>query len=112
MGLYERVKGTEDTAAEMDNDSGNAWINIAASNVTPVAYLAKLTRFLFFRGINIVRLQSDVVSDPTTTVGNQKGTVALIRIQVTAAKAESLRAGQTFFDGIVSDLKSETWKQL
>ena len=54
--LYERVRGTEDTAAEMDNDSGSAWINIAAPNVTPVTYLAKLTRFMFCRGINIVRL--------------------------------------------------------
>ena len=110
--LYERVRGTEDTTAAMDNDSGSAWINIAASSVTLVTYLAKLTRFMFYRGINIVRLQSEVISDPTTTVGNQQGSVVLIRMQGAVAKAENLPAGTKHFTESVNDLKSEAWRVL
>ena len=110
--LYERVRGTEDTAADVSDDTGDSWINIAAANVTPVAFLAKLTRFLLYRGINVARLQSDVISDPSTAVGPQKGTVALIRIQVTSAKAENLPDGVKPFAGSNGDLKSVAWREL
>merc|ERR1719422_2384245 len=57
-------------------------------------------------------MQSDVIRDPSSSVGSQQGSVAMIRILVEAGTAEGLPAGVKPFVGSVDDLKSEAWCKL
>jgi len=53
-----------------------------------------------------------VIRDPSSSVGNQQGSIAMIRILVEQAKAEGLPVGVKPFVGSVDDLKSEAWRKL
>jgi len=111
--LYEKVRGTEDTEAVVgDPEERGVWISIAAANASPKILLAKLTRLLFHRGLDVRRLTFDMFSDPSTSVGSLTGRVCMVRILVSAAEADGLPEGTEPFAGSAAELSSEAWRDL
>lgn len=92
--LFDKVRGTESTAVYMEDYTGpeitnvgasHSWITIAAANVLPEVLVRTSSAFITARGMDIIRANFDLVSDPANAITNvsQTGTVSMLRLLVT-----------------------------
>lgn len=119
IALYERVRGTEGVAVEVEHgwekkneenklSGGNApqtMLTLAAANVLAKSMMQKAATYLGLCDLNILRAHLDVVQDPS----NEHGTVSMIRILVTPSQ-EALAANREFeWEKIAGNLKYLKW---
>jgi glutamate dehydrogenase len=98
--LYEQVRGTDDVAVRIDLVDRGAWIAIASSTGSPNKHLLKITKLLASQGIDVLRLNMDIVQDISNHASDQTGSVSLIRILVRP------------FPGALEDIDSDAWSRL
>jgi len=88
--LYERVKGTEDIeCVVVRHPAGGALVCLADTDVAPKNTLTKMTGLLAARGLNVMRLQLDLVRDPSNYVGDKPSAVSIIRALVRPTEADA-----------------------
>jgi glutamate dehydrogenase len=121
--LYKRVRGTEGVEVHVRGEpaGGEAnlreqgvWITLAVSNGVPMVMLARLSHLLFMRGLNVYEMWLDTVIDPSpqAAMGDQVGTVSMIRFLLTVPKASCLPAGVKPFHGDPARLNADAWHSL
>jgi len=110
--LYNAVKGSDRVKCCIDptKDKDTHEIVVVTSTPRPESFLTTLTALLATRGINIVHLQMDVISDPQNPIGDTPGSVSLVRVMVRSAQSECPKA-QPFL-GDFTDLTSQVWSDV
>ncbi|RLN59394.1 hypothetical protein BBJ29_008502 [Phytophthora kernoviae] len=121
MELFERVRGTEGVAVQVEHNWENrneenklashgipqTMLTIAASNVLPKSFMQKAATYLGLCKLNVVRAHLDVVKDPENNNGG--GHVAMIRILVQPGE-EALSSDFKFeWSKISGNLKLLKW---
>jgi len=129
-GLYEKVKGTDDTAVHIETYKGTggppsgtaAWVTIAAGNAFPDELLKLTAEILQKRGIGIWRAHLDNVVDPENNipldaVHTLPGSVTLLRLLVSpdpqvegaVGATPDVVFGRDFIPKFTRDLKRSKW---
>jgi glutamate dehydrogenase len=97
--LFEKVRGTENTAVFMEDYSGHektnvgtswSWITVAAANVLPEVLIRLCAQTVTRSGLDVARANLDLLDDPVNKVGNaagngfvsNTGTVTILRMLV------------------------------
>jgi glutamate dehydrogenase len=121
--LYNKVRGTqgvevhirsEPEGGEASLSENGVWISMAVANGIPTVMLTKLTHFLCARGLNVYEMWLDSAVDPSpqAAMGDQVGTVSLIRFLLTVPKLSALPSGVTPFTGDPLKVNTQAWKDL
>lgn len=129
-GLYEKVKGTDDTAVHIETYRGSggppsgtaAWVTIATGNAFSDELLKLTAEILHKRGISIWRAHLDNVNDPENAfqlddATRLPGHVTLLRLLVspdpqvagTTGSSPDIVFGPDFITKFTRDLKRAKW---
>jgi glutamate dehydrogenase len=128
-GLYEQVKGTDDTAVHIETYRGSggpptgtaAWVTLANGNAFPDELLKLTAEILQKRGISIWRAHLDTVYDPENSIELDEkktlpGYVTLLRLLVSpdpqaagVGATPDVLFGPEFIPKFTRDLKRSKW---
>jgi len=109
--LYEAVKGSDRAEVRMQFQENNIQkVIMAVPTSMPEELLTKIVGLLSMRGIDIMNLKMDIISDLLNPVGGKPGSVCMIRMIVTSVTTplENARA----WAGNFNDLSSKAWTDL
>lgn len=103
--LFESVRGSEGADVLFSPDAKDAermWLSMAAANVRPEVLLTKVTELLAVRGLNVLRMNFDLMRDDQGSVGSKPGSVSMISFLISPMGDEVS----------ANDLESPFWQEL